>query len=451
MPELSSEPSSELCFVSDKAETINGSIRVPGDKSISHRSVIFSALADGTSNIEGLLEGEDVLATLAAFRAMGVFAEGPVDGKLIVHGVGMHGLSAPESELDMGNSGTAMRLMSGLLAAQPFNSVLTGDESLSKRPMGRIMVPLKLMQASCRAERDGTPPIEIDASEQLNGIHYDLPVASAQVKSAILLAGMYARGTTTVVEPAATRDHTERMLNAYGYACSAEQGVISLAGGGMLSARDISIPADISSASFFMVLASIIPDADLLLEHVGVNSTRVGVINILRLMGADIKLLNERETGGELVADIQVRYQGLTSVDVPPEQVPLAIDEFPVLCIAAACANGLTRIRGAEELRHKESDRISAMIDGLRAIGVNVEEYPDGMDIKGGEIRGGRVDSQLDHRIAMAFAVAGAVASSPVTITRCENVATSFPNFIDLANQVGMRLSSNHFKSGSCD
>jgi 3-phosphoshikimate 1-carboxyvinyltransferase len=451
MTELLTELSTELCFVSAKAQAIKGSIRVPGDKSISHRSVIFSVLADGVSNIEGLLEGEDVLATLAAFRAMGVRAEGPVDGKLVVYGVGMQGLNAPASALDMGNSGTAMRLMSGLLAAQPFNSVLIGDESLSKRPMRRIIDPLELMQANCRAESDGTPPIEIRASKQLKGIHYDLPVASAQVKSAILLAGMYANGTTTVVEPAATRDHTERMLNAYGYACSAAQGVISLTGGGKLNAQDISIPADISSASFFMVLASIIPDADLLLEHVGVNSTRVGVINILRLMGADIELLNQGEAGGEPVADIQVRYTGLTAVDVPPEQVPLAIDEFPVLCIAAACAKGVTRIRGAEELRHKESDRISAMIEGLRAIGVKVEEYPDGMDIEGGNIQGGQVDSQLDHRIAMAFAVAGAVAENPIKIMRCENVATSFPNFIELANQVGMRLSRNHSSSGGGD
>ena len=438
------DPLSEVCFVSAKAQVIHGSIRVPGDKSISHRSVIFSALADGVSNIEGLLEGEDVLATLAAFRAMGVQAEGPVDGKLIVYGVGMQGLKAPESPLDMGNSGTAMRLMSGLLAAQSFTSVLIGDESLSKRPMRRVMLPLKLMDANCSAEQDGTPPIEIHASEQLNGIHYDLPVASAQVKSAILLAGLYAKGATKVVEPAATRDHTERMLNAYGYVCSAEQGVICLTGGGKLTAQDISIPADISSASFFMVLASIIPDANLLLEHVGVNATRVGVINILRLMGADIELLNQREAGGERVADIQVRYRGLTAVDVPPEQVPLAIDEFPVLCIAAACATGVTRFRGAEELRHKESDRIFAMSEGLRAIGVKVDEYPDGMDIEGGDICGGKVDSQLDHRIAMAFAVAGAVAENPVEISRCENVATSFPNFVELANQVGMRLSINN-------
>ena len=454
LSELSSEPTSglstELRFVSGNSQNINGSVRVPGDKSISHRSVILSALADGVSSIEGLLEGEDVLATLAAFRAMGVHAEGPIDGKLTVYGVGMQGLSPPESALNMGNSGTAMRLMSGLLAGQPFSSVLIGDQSLSKRPMGRIMLPLKLMQANCMAGDDGTPPIEIHASDRLIGIHYDLPVASAQVKSAILLAGMYANGTTSVVEPAATRDHTERMLNAYGYACSTEQGVISLAGGGKLHAQDVSIPADISSASFFMVLASIVPDAKILLQHVGVNSTRVGVINILRLMGADIELLNQGEAGGESVADIQVRYKGLTAIDVPPEQVPLAIDEFPVLCVAAACAAGVTRIRGAEELRHKESDRISAMIEGLRAIGVEVEEYPDGMDIKGGDISGGQVDSQLDHRIAMAFAVAGAVASSPVTITRCENVATSFPNFVDLANQVGMQLSSKQSSLESC-
>ena len=431
---------SELSFVSACTNAIGGRLRVPGDKSISHRAVIFSALADGISHIEGLLEGEDVIATLAAFRAMGVMAEGPANGKLVIYGVGMHGLTASKSALDMANSGTAMRLMSGVLAAQSFNSVLVGDESLSRRPMRRIMIPLENMGADCRAEADGTPPIQIRATDHLKGIHYDLPVASAQVKSAILLAGLYAKGTTTVVEPAATRDHTERMLNAYGYACVTAQSVISLEGGGHLTAQDISVPADISSAAFFIVLASIVPGSQILLEHVGVNATRIGVINILRLMGADIELINPREVGGEAVADIQVSYSGLAGIDVPPEHVPLAIDEFPAICIAAACASGVTRVRGAEELRHKESDRISAMVEGLRAVGIEVEEYPDGMNIVGGNISGGQVDSQLDHRIAMAFAVAGAVASNPITIHRCENVATSFPDFVELVSQAGMKL-----------
>jgi 3-phosphoshikimate 1-carboxyvinyltransferase len=431
---------SEPGFVSARTSAIGGRLRVPGDKSISHRAVIFSALADGVSHIEGLLEGEDVLATLAAFRAMGVMAEGPANGKLVIVGAGMDGLKASKSALDMGNSGTAMRLMSGVLAAQSFNSVLVGDESLSSRPMRRIMIPLEKMGADCRVEADGTPPIQIRATDHLRGIHYDLPVASAQVKSAILLAGLYAKGTTKVVEPAATRDHTERMLNAYGYACVTEQSVISLEGGGHLTAQDISVPADISSAAFFMVLASIVPGSQILLEHVGVNATRTGVINILRLMGADIELINPREVGGEAVADIQVSYSGLAGIDVPPEQVPLAIDEIPAICIAAACASGVTRVRGAEELRHKESDRISAVVEGLRAVGIEVEEHPDGMNIVGGNILGGQVDSQLDHRIAMAFAVAGAVASNPITIRRCENVATSFPDFIELANQTGMKL-----------
>ena len=374
------------------------------------------------------------------FVRWGVMTEGPANGKLVIYGAGMHGLKASKSALDMGNSGTAMRLMSGVLAAQSFNSVLVGDESLSSRPMRRIMIPLESMGADCRTEADGTPPIQIRATDHLKGIHYDLPVASAQVKSAILLAGLYAKGTTTVVEPAATRDHTERMLNAYGYACVAQQSVISLEGGGHLTAQDISVPADISSTAFFMVLASIVPGSQILLEHVGVNATRTGVINILRLMGADIELINLREVGGEAVADIQVSYSGLAGIDVPPEQVPLAIDEFPVICIAAACASGATRVRGAEELRHKESDRISAVVEGLRAVGIEVEEHPDGMNIVGGNISGGQVDSQLDHRIAMAFAVAGAVASNPITIRRCENVATSFPDFVELANQAGMKL-----------
>ena len=375
-------------YTSHKTTGISGSLRVPGDKSISHRSVIFGSLADGVSNIEGLLEGEDVLATLAAFRAMGVNADGPANGGLRIEGVGIDGLRAADGDLDMGNSGTAMRLMCGLLSAQAFPSVLVGDESLSGRPMRRVVDPLIQMGAECTVEEDGTPPIRIAPAKVLQGLEYNMPVASAQVKSALLLAGLYANGTTTVIEPAPTRDHTERMLQAYGYPVERNDNRISLHGGDRLTACDIAVPADISSAAFFLVLGSIVPNAELLLEHVGINPTRTGILQILKHMGADIELQNQRDVGGEPVADIRIRYSGLKGIDIEPEWVPLAIDEFPVLCIAAACAEGTTRVRGAEELRHKESDRISAMVLGLRAIGIAVDEHEDGMDIHGGEIGG---------------------------------------------------------------
>jgi 3-phosphoshikimate 1-carboxyvinyltransferase len=424
---------------------LKGSIRVPGDKSMSHRAVMFSSLADGTSNIKGLLEGEDVMATLAAFQAMGVTAQGPNNGELTIDGVGMRGLQAPEDALDMGNSGTAMRLISGILAAQNFPSKLVGDESLSGRPMRRVTVPLSSMGARCATDENGCPPIHIRGVDQLEPIDYKLPIASAQIKSAVLLAGLYANGETSVTEPAPTRDHTERMLQAYGYECRTEKlndqaSTVSVTGGGQLTAADIDIPADISSAAFFMVAASIVPGSDLTLEHVGINPTRTGVIDVLREMGADIAFLNERDIGGEPVADIRVRYVGLKGIDIDPKYVPLAIDEFPVLCIAAACADGVTTISEAEELRHKESDRISAMVEGLRALGVDLVEHKDGVEITGGKIHGGDVNSFHDHRIAMAFSVAGAVASESICIDRCENVATSFPNFIDLANHVGMSV-----------
>ncbi len=425
---------------------LSGNVRVPGDKSMSHRAVMFSSLANGTSNITGLLEGEDVMATLAAFRAMGVNANGPDNGKLIVEGVGMRGLQAPEQDLDMGNSGTAMRLMSGILAAQNFASKLVGDESLTGRPMRRVTVPLSAMGARCATDENGCPPIHIRGVEQLEPIDYKLPMASAQIKSAVLLAGLYADGETSVTEPAPTRDHTERMLKAYGYDCQTERindevSTIRLSGGGELTAADIDIPADISSAAFFMVAASIVPGSKIMLEHVCINPTRTGIIDILKSMGADIKLLNPRAVGGEPVADIQVAYVGLKGAVIDPKLVPLAIDEFPVICIAAACADGETTVSGAEELRHKESDRISAMVAGLRAIGVEVEERKDGMVVTGGPIIGGEVESYHDHRIAMSFAVAGGVSANEIIINEADNVATSFPNFVDLATSVGLNIS----------
>ncbi|MCL4151696.1 UNVERIFIED_CONTAM: hypothetical protein GTU68_004785 [Idotea baltica] len=414
---------------------------------MSHRAVMFSSIAKGVSNITGLLEGDDVLATLSAFRAMGVDAKGPENGKLTISGVGMRGLQAPTADLDMGNSGTAMRLMSGILAAQTFSSKLVGDESLSGRPMRRVTVPLTAMGARCVTDDDGCPPIHIRGVEKLEPIDYKLPMASAQIKSAVLLAGLYADGETSVTEPAPTRDHTERMLRAYGYDCQTEKlnaqaSTIRLKGGGELVATDIDIPADISSAAFFMVAASIVPGSELTLEHVCVNPTRTGIIDILKAMGASIELHNPRAVGGEPVADVKVRYVGLKGAEIDPNLVPLAIDEFPIICVAAACAEGITVISGAEELRHKESDRISAMVEGLREIGIEVEERKDGMSVVGSEINGGKVNSHHDHRIAMSFAVAGTVAKNGIVIDECDNVATSFPNFVDLANAAGMAIKS---------
>jgi len=438
--------SSKLVLTSSEVKVgLQGTIRVPGDKSMSHRAVMFSSLANGTSQVTGLLEGEDVMATLNAFRSMGVTANGPDNGALTVEGVGMRGLKQPKHDLDMGNSGTAMRLMSGILAAQSFASKLVGDESLSGRPMRRVTVPLTSMGARCATDDNGCPPIHIRAVEKLEPITYTLPMASAQIKSAVLLAGLYADGETSVTEPAPTRDHTERMLKAFGYDCETEKlnqgaSTIRVAGGGELKATDIDIPADISSAAFFMVAASIVPGSKIILEHVCVNPTRTGVIDILKAMGADIKMMNPRAIGGEPVADIQVCYVGLTGCEIDPGLVPLAIDEFPVICIAAACAKGQTVVSGAEELRHKESDRISAMVEGLRNIGVEVEERRDGMVVTGGEIAGGNVESFHDHRIAMSFAVAGGVSKSSIVIDGADIVATSFPNFVELVNKVGLSV-----------
>lgn len=437
---------SKIVFLSKPtAKPLKGKLRVPGDKSMSHRAVMFSSLANGVSKITGLLEGEDVLATLGAFRAMGVTAIGPNNGELTITGVGLRGLNQPEGDLDMGNSGTAMRLMCGILAAQNFPSKLIGDESLSGRPMRRVTVPLTSMGARCATDDDGCPPIHIRSVESLKPIDYKLPMASAQIKSAVMLAGMYVDGETSVTEPAPTRDHTERMLRAYGYPCEStkineQASTITLRGGGELSATNIDVPADISSAAFFMVAASIVRGSSLTLEHVGVNPTRTGVVDVLKQMGADIKYLNPRAVGGEPVADIKVTYAGLKGIDIDPKYVPLAIDEFPVLCIAAACAQGITRVSGAEELRHKESDRIAAMVAGLRALGIDVVEHKDGLEITGGQLTGGEVDSFHDHRIAMAFAIAGANATDPIVIDKCENVATSFPNFVELAARIGLEV-----------
>ena len=422
--------------------SVTGTIRVPGDKSISHRSVIFGALAKGVTRVTGFLEGEDAMNTVAAFREMGVTVTGPENGELTIFGVGMQGLQPPRKPLYMGNSGTAMRLLAGLLAAQPFDSELTGDESLSGRPMERIVKPLGQMGASIEMSAAGTPPLRITGAD-LVGLSYDMPVASAQVKSSLLLAGLFAEGKTSVTEPAICRDHTERMLRGFGYELEGgyPEAVVTLFGGGSLQATSIDVPADISSAAFFLVAAAITPGSELILQHVGVNPTRTGIIELLRQMGARIEVSNEKEVGGEPVADLTVRYSSLQGIEIDPALVPLTIDEFPVLFVAAACADGRTVLRGAEELRVKESDRIEAMAVGLKTLGIELETFADGIRIEGGSgLGGGIIDSHGDHRIAMAFAVAGLRASAEIEILNCQNVATSFPGFVSQATEVGLKI-----------
>ena len=419
---------------------LGGSCRVPGDKSISHRAIMLGSLAEGETRIRGFLEGDDALATLQACRAMGVVIDGPADGEVRVHGVGLRGLRAPAQALYLGNSGTSMRLLSGLLSGQVFDVELTGDASLTKRPMERVAVPLRRMGACLETGEGGVPPIQIRGGQRLQGMHYSMPMASAQVKSSILLAGLSAEGETAVTEPAPTRDHTERMLRGFSYPVEVRGATASVCGGGKLLATDIDVPGDISSAAFFLVAASIAPGSDLTLRHVGINPTRTGIIDILRLMGADIVLSNQREAGGEPVADIRVRYAPLVGIHIPAELVPLAIDEFPAIFVAAACARGDTVLTDAEELRVKESDRIQVMADGLNQLGVTAAATRDGIHIRGGSLEGGRVHSHGDHRIAMSFAVAALRAHAAIEIEDCANVATSFPGFVALAGQCGLKI-----------
>ena len=426
-------------FICTPGGRVNGNVRVPGDKSISHRSIILSSIAEGTSHISGFLTGEDSLNTISAFQQMGVPIEREQD-QVRVSGVGLHGLTKPGSDLDMGNSGTAMRLLLGLLAGQVFDSRLIGDSSLSSRPMRRVIDPLHLMGATIESEPGGRAPLAIKGNRGLNAIEYDMPVASAQVKSCLLLAGLYASGETVVREPAPTRDHSERMLRGFGCEVLSDGAKISIRGNQALLARDIEVPADISSAAFLMVAASIAVDSEITLQHVGVNPTRTGVIDILKLMGANIDLSNQCDIGGEPVADITVRSARLSGIDIPAELVPLAIDEFPVLFVAAACADGTTRLSGAEELRVKESDRIQVMADGLTVLGIEAQSQADGIVIQGGEPGGGVVESHGDHRIAMAFSVASLRASREIRINECANVNTSFPGFVELAQQIGIRI-----------
>jgi 3-phosphoshikimate 1-carboxyvinyltransferase len=428
-----------LDWISQRGRPLHGDVRIPGDKSVSHRALMLSAIAEGTSRIRGFLEGEDTRATAAVLAQLGVRIETPSAGERVVHGVGLHGLRGSSQPLDCGNAGTGMRLLTGLLAGQAFDSVLVGDDSLSKRPMRRVTDPLTHMGARIDS-RDGLPPLHVHGDQALRGIRYELPVASAQVKSALLLAGLYAAGDTEIIEPHPTRDYTERMLAAFGWPIRFSPGHATLEGGHALRATDVDVPADFSSAAFFMVAASIVPGSELRLPAVGLNPRRTGLLHALRLMGADITVENERSAGGEPVGDLVVRHAPLRGVELPEALVPDMIDEFPALFIAAAVASGDTVIRGAAELRVKESDRIATMAAGLRALGASIEETPDGAIIHGGSLGAGSVDTHLDHRIAMSFTVAGLVASGPVRINDCTHVATSFPGFLELANECGFAL-----------
>lgn len=430
----------DLEFVIEPGGALTGRLRVPGDKSISHRSVMLGAICDGTTRVTGFLEGADCVATIRAFRKLGVRIDGPRAGKVAIEGVGLHGLRPPNEALDLGNSGTSMRLLAGMLAGQNFDCILVGDESLSKRPMARVLKPLGSMGAKVKGTGDGTPPLRISGRVPLHGIRYRLPVASAQVKSCLLLAGLYADGETCIEEPTPTRDHTERMLEALGWPLERGGSRVSLRGGGQLVARDLRVPSDISSAAFFLVGASIAHGSDLVLEQVGMNPTRTGVVDILRLMGADIEILETCDAGSEPVADLRVRSAPLKGVRVPEHLVPLAIDEFPALFVAAACAQGETVVTGASELRVKESDRIQAMANGLGVLGVDARPMADGIIITGGPLGGGTIDSHGDHRVAMAFVMAALRAKADVRVLDCANVATSFPDFPGHAAVSGVRI-----------
>lgn len=431
-------------YVVQPSAQAGGSVRVPGDKSISHRALMLGSIAEGITEVRGFLESEDCLATMKAMRALGVCIEQTGAQEVRVHGVGLRGLKAAGQALDMGNSGTAMRLMTGLLAGQPFASELIGDSSLMKRPMERAAAPLRSMGARIET-LGGKPPVKISPVAELQGIRYELPVASAQVKSSVLLAGIYAQGVTEVIEPAVTRDHTERMLVGFGAAVEASHGHVRLTPPARLDACSLEVPGDFSSAAFFLVAGSISQGGGLTIKGVGINPTRTGLLDILALMGADLRVVNHRSAGAEPVADIEVRPAKLRGIHVPEHLVPLAIDEFPALFIAAACAEGETIVTGAEELRVKESDRIAVMAAGLTAMGVQCEVLPDGMRIQGrpepAVFSGGEVESEGDHRIAMSFSVASLRAAAPIRIHDVANVATSFPGFVSTAQGIGLGVS----------
>ncbi len=425
---------------------IRGELNVPGDKSVSHRSLMLGGIASGTTEVRGFLDSEDCLATLAALRAMGVNIARFGGNRVTVHGVGIDGLKAPGGPLDMGNAGTAIRLFMGLLAPQKFDSTLIGDASLMRRPMERVATPLRLMNASITTQ-NGLPPVEIRGGQTLRAIDYNLPVASAQVKSAVLLAALRAEGRTRVVEPAPTRDHTERMLAAFGVEVLRAERSAAIEGGQVLRGTPVDVPGDFSSAAFFLVLGALGAAQGLTVRNVGINPTRTGLLEMLRLMGADVRVHPHSKTAaessqiGEPLADIEVHAGRLRGITVPEALVPLSIDEFPVFFIAAACAEGETLVRGAHELRVKESDRLAVMAEVTEALGVEHELLPDGLWIRGGSgFSGGTIDSHGDHRIAMAFAVASTRASGPLEIRDVANVATSFPGFVQTARSVGLQI-----------
>ncbi len=427
----------EIDLESHPVQSIFGTLKVPGDKSISHRALILASIAQGVSVVDDFLAGDDCLATLHALQNMGVVIRRPSLQQVIIHGVGKYGLQKPQEVINCGNSGTSIRLLAGLLAGQTFDSELTGDSSLLKRPMLRISQPLAQMGA-CIETVNGMAPLKISGNKVLSGIEYEVPQASAQVKSCLLLAGLYAQGTTYIKEKTITRNHTELMLKTFSYPINYKNHSAILYSNGECLATDIHVPGDISSAAFFIVAACIIPGSEIVLTHVGVNPTRTGILDILGLMGADITVFNCRQSGAEPVADLKIRYAPLKGVSIGSDLVSLAIDEFPIIFIAAACAQGETRVHGAEELRYKESDRISVMVEGLNTLGIDATGFTDGIRIMGGVIQGGVVDSLGDHRIAMSFAIAGAVASKPITIKNCATIATSFPQFKESANELSL-------------
>jgi 3-phosphoshikimate 1-carboxyvinyltransferase len=438
--------SASRIFEARPAPRVHGALAVPGDKSISHRALMLSGIARGTSEVTGFLASEDCLATLAAMRALGVPIRQPTPTQVVIQGVGLRGLRAANHALDMGNAGTAMRLFTGLLSAQSFDSQLIGDASLMKRPMERVAKPLREMGADVRTHQ-GTPPVDIGGGRSLHGIDYRMPVASAQVKSAILLAAMYADSPTQVVSPSINRDHSERMLESCGVKLEVDGLRTTLHPPKELASQRIGVPGDFSSAAFFIV-AGLLGAASpgLVIENVGLNPTRTGLLDILRSMGGRIDVLDPRLCGAEPVADLRVHASALRGIRVPVDLVPLAIDELPVLFVAAACAGGETLVTGAEELRVKESDRIAAMSAGLGALGVVHEVLPDGMRIEGRDgaaFTGGTVDSFGDHRIAMSFAVASLRAAGRIVIKDVANVATSFPGFVGLARSVGLDVSES--------
>lgn len=426
-------------FRIEPSNSIIGKANIPGDKSISHRAIILAAIADGESRIKNFLQGEDTLATIRVFQKMGVNIKNDGD-IIIVKGVGLHGLRAENPTLDFGNSGTSVRLLSGLLSAQNFSSQLIGDESLMKRPMSRIINPLQKMNAKINCTDLGTLPIKIEGGQKIEGIEYELPIFSAQLKSCLLLAGLYAEGTTKIIENTPTRDHTERMLANFSHSVIKKGNQISIKKADRLIGCEIIVPGDFSSAAYFIVAAILTPNSNIILENVGVNPTRNAMIKIMKLMGADVELKNERLESGEPVATIYAKTSKLTGIDIPEELVPVAIDELPIILVAAACAKGKTRLSGAAELRVKESDRIQSMLDGFISLGIKVKALEDGMIIEGGQYNGGVINSNDDHRIAMAFSIAGIIAKAPIIINSCKNVATSFPEFIDTAKHLGMNI-----------